>query len=356
VADEASATCTTVNELVLDTTEKKVYACTVAGSPGTWVNIAGTVSSPDFEGVYTTDAGKNLDISAGATNFSIVTGTNDFIVDSNAWNVTMSGDLDAASITSNGALTATGTTNLNGTANLNGITNIGDGGDNVAVNSGSWIFLRRRRHRLYRPHFHRQHHLHGRLHLPYSSGRQRPGTCSVGQQYFNTTANTLHVCTASNVWTAQGTTATAVNGGVLYGNTSSGTYGFSAAGTAGQFLQSNGAAAPTWADAGGGMMLTGNTNNTLVNNSTLYFPIAGNLAGAVDSVAGSRTLFSRSGTIKNFYLKMDVILTAGKVATVTVMKTASRPGLSSLPLQEARPKIIAILLTRLQSLLTMKLV
>ena len=41
VADEAVATCTTVNELVLDTTENKIYVCIAVGSPGTWTAVAG---------------------------------------------------------------------------------------------------------------------------------------------------------------------------------------------------------------------------------------------------------------------------------------------------------------------------
>ncbi len=36
VADEAAAACTTVNEIVLDTTENVLYVCTTIGTPGTW--------------------------------------------------------------------------------------------------------------------------------------------------------------------------------------------------------------------------------------------------------------------------------------------------------------------------------
>jgi len=41
VADEATATCTTVDELVLDTTENVIYVCTAPGAPGTWIAAAG---------------------------------------------------------------------------------------------------------------------------------------------------------------------------------------------------------------------------------------------------------------------------------------------------------------------------
>jgi len=36
VLDEAVAACTTVKELVLDTTENRIYVCTATGNPGTW--------------------------------------------------------------------------------------------------------------------------------------------------------------------------------------------------------------------------------------------------------------------------------------------------------------------------------
>src|SRR5690606_16700271 len=39
VANEATATCTTVNEVVVDTGEKKLYICTATGTPGTWNSI-----------------------------------------------------------------------------------------------------------------------------------------------------------------------------------------------------------------------------------------------------------------------------------------------------------------------------
>lgn len=47
VADESTATCTTLDEMVLDTAENKIYICTATGSPGTWV-AADTGSSSPF--------------------------------------------------------------------------------------------------------------------------------------------------------------------------------------------------------------------------------------------------------------------------------------------------------------------
>lgn len=41
VADESVADCTTIDELVLDTTENRIYSCSAPGSPGTWVAVSG---------------------------------------------------------------------------------------------------------------------------------------------------------------------------------------------------------------------------------------------------------------------------------------------------------------------------
>ncbi len=112
-------------------------------------------------------------------------------------------------------------------------------------------------------------------------------------------------------------TATPTNGGVAYGDGSA--YQFSSAGTTGQILQSAGAAAPVWID--GGAMMSGVSNNTAVNNTTLFFPVTGAIAGnATDAQAGLRSLVSRAGTIKNLYVKISAALPSGKTGTVTVYK------------------------------------
>lgn len=114
-------------------------------------------------------------------------------------------------------------------------------------------------------------------------------------------------------------TATPVNGGVAYGDGSSLQY--STSGTSGQVLQSAGAASPVWAD-GGTMMFSGASNNTAVNNTTLYFPLnEGGVAGvSTDAQAGLRTLVARAGIVKNLYVKLSAALAAGKTGTVTLMK------------------------------------
>lgn len=66
VADEAAATCTTVNEMVLDTTETRIYVCTAPGAPGTWAATGSSaydqsiVIEPEFEdGVVSSDGSAN---------------------------------------------------------------------------------------------------------------------------------------------------------------------------------------------------------------------------------------------------------------------------------------------------------
>lgn len=66
VADEAAATCTTLDELVLDTTENVIYVCTAVGAPGTWSAISSgdfaqsIVIEPEFEdGVISMDGTSN---------------------------------------------------------------------------------------------------------------------------------------------------------------------------------------------------------------------------------------------------------------------------------------------------------
>lgn len=124
VANEAAANCATVNEVVLDTTEGKMYICTGTGEPGTWSSTVPSAS--DFEAVYAADAGSNLTTSNG--NFTVTSGTGDFIVDSNDWNVTAAGGLDAATISASGDITTSGGTFVVGTTALNETTSPTDSG------------------------------------------------------------------------------------------------------------------------------------------------------------------------------------------------------------------------------------
>ena len=112
-------------------------------------------------------------------------------------------------------------------------------------------------------------------------------------------------------------TTTPTTGGIAFGDGSA--YQFTTAGNTGQILQSAGTGTPIWID--GGAMMTGVSNNTAVNNTTLFFPITGAIAGSsTDASAGLRTLVSRAGNIKNLYVKISAALAAGKTGTVTVFK------------------------------------
>ena len=131
VADEAAATCTTLDEVVLDTTENTIYVCTGVGAPGTWTNAA-SAAGTDLQGAYDADAsgaheivlatgdGEAVEIradaagddllelqNAAATNlvrFSDLAGTtldiDSLIVD---WDATGAFDLDSTSSVSIGA-------------------------------------------------------------------------------------------------------------------------------------------------------------------------------------------------------------------------------------------------------------
>lgn len=121
------------------------------GGPFAAISTGGG-GSTDFEGVYSTDADKVLTTSNGL--FTVNTGTNDFVVDSADWNVSSTGALDAATITSNGLLTGSagatvsaGTISFNASSNFatnintgtsTGAVTIGGGSGTVAVNSTSW--------------------------------------------------------------------------------------------------------------------------------------------------------------------------------------------------------------------------
>lgn len=237
------------------------YVCTATN---TWTALGGGGSS-DFEAVYGADAGNNLDTSNG--NFTITTGTADFVVDSNDWNVDNAGNLDAQNITANatldvngaatigdggdtvvidssdwdisatgdisgaGTITADGlitgtagatisgaTTSINSSSNFvtnintgtsTGQVNIGGNANCVTVDSNTWDiscsglatgftgitssgninFTTANSFRV-------------------PQAASDPGTCSIGQEYYNTTSNTLRVCTSTNTWSSVGASST----------------------------------------------------------------------------------------------------------------------------------------------------
>jgi len=164
--------CKYVGEVALDTNTNAIYTCTVVGAPngGTWV-------SADNNPADGTSAGNTLYWNGTAwTESSALT--------NNAGTVTIS----------------------NGTTfTANGVVNLGDGGDNVVINSNVWdvtgagvvsgltgitstgaI------------------NFSGASSLSLASvvGPGNPGTCAEGDLVYNQSTNLTYVCTAANTWTA----------------------------------------------------------------------------------------------------------------------------------------------------------
>lgn len=92
-ADEATATCTTIDEVILDTAENRFYICTATGSPGTWI-AADVGSADDFESVYATDADDTL--TTGGGNFTVATGGGNqfFTLGAGEFDITSTGLID----------------------------------------------------------------------------------------------------------------------------------------------------------------------------------------------------------------------------------------------------------------------
>jgi hypothetical protein len=121
-----------------------------------------------------------------------------------------------------------------------------------------------------------------------------------------------------------GQTAALTAGGVVYGASTT-AMGVTSAGTSGQVLQSTGSGTPAWVN-GGTMMLSGNTNNstetTTSGGQKNYYPVTGTISSVStsDVSAGTRTVMSRAGTIRNLYVVLDGAPGGGKNITVTIYK------------------------------------
>jgi len=97
--------------------------------------------------------------------------------------------------------------------------------------------------------------------LPIANG----GTGTSSTTFANLTTNVTGTLPIANGGT--NSTAAATAGGVGYGTGTA--HAYTAAGTAGYFLQSNGASAPTWAAAGGGSGMTLLSTVTASNSATV---------------------------------------------------------------------------------------
>lgn len=253
-AAAAPGTCTE-GEIYYNTTDNTTYSCTATN---TWTAFSS--GSQDFESVYGADGDNTLTTSNGA--FTINTGTNDFIVTSNDWsvdasgniagnNVTANGTLDAngivtlgdngdtvaidssdwdisttgdmtgiGAITMDGLLTGTAGATLSGAAvSLNnnsnfavdiatgtstGAVSIGGGSNTVAINTTSWdISSAGVASGFTGLTSTGTVDFSGASRLALHQGAANPGTCTEGDIFYNTTDDTLYVCTATNTWTGQ---------------------------------------------------------------------------------------------------------------------------------------------------------
>jgi hypothetical protein len=172
-----SAACATVNELIVNTTFNRIEICTVTGGAGaaTWIVAdAGTLDGIDSTQFLRSDTSDNY---------------------------------------TSGTLTFDNGTTLT----VNGTANVGDGGDSVAVNSSTWDISAVGVGSGFTG-FSSSGTVSSSGTLSstgvvdfstatsfkFPQGAADPGTCSVGQAFYNTTSNTLKVCTVTNTWTVAG--------------------------------------------------------------------------------------------------------------------------------------------------------
>ena len=142
--------------------------------------------------MYANDIDNTLSTTNG--DFTVDTGTADFLVTSNDWSVDSGGNLTANNVTANGTLDA------------NGTVTIGDNGDNVTIDSSVWdISSAGVASGLTGITSTGTVDFTGSTSFRIHETSSDPGTCTVGQQYFNTTDNTVKTCTSTNTWTSSTT-------------------------------------------------------------------------------------------------------------------------------------------------------
>lgn len=160
--------CNYVNEVAIDTTTKALYVCTATGSPG------GTWKSADNNPAAGTSTGNTLTWNGSAW------------VESNA----LTNNAGTVTVTNGNTFTA------------NGPINLGDGGDGIAIDSNTWdISSAGAASGLTGIISTGTINFSGATSLSIPQGIGNPGTCTVGQLFYNTTTNATYECTATNTWT-----------------------------------------------------------------------------------------------------------------------------------------------------------
>jgi len=118
-------------------------------------------------------------------------------------------------------------------------------------------------------------------------------------------------------------TATPTNGGVAYGTGSA--YAFTAAGTAGYVLTSNGSSAPTWQASTGGLTITDDTTT----NATRYLTFTSATTGSISSANVSSTKLTYNPLTGSFSSPQTVASNGLVVNSNTVAASYSIPSGSS---------------------------
>ena len=68
VADEATTACTTLSEMVLDTTEHQIYVCTAVGNPGTWAQVGSSATPQNMSLVFVPEYDDSVIFKDGSDN------------------------------------------------------------------------------------------------------------------------------------------------------------------------------------------------------------------------------------------------------------------------------------------------
>jgi hypothetical protein len=155
-----------------------------------------------------------------------------------------------------------------GAVTLAGTLNVANGGTGVTTSTGSGSVVLSTSPSLVTPD----------LGTP-TSGNFSTGTFTwptFNQNTTGTAANVTGIVAIANGGT--NATATPTNGGAAYGTGSA--YAFTAAGTAGQVLTSNGAAAPTWEANASGLAITDDTTTNATRYLTFTSATTGSITGA----------------------------------------------------------------------------
>ena len=202
----APATCDAgeTGRLYIDTSNAYSYICN--GTTWERIDANGSGASGDFEDVYTNDADNTLTTSDGS--FTIARGSGAFTL-SGTGSITIGGGATTVDV-STLSIDSTDTTNLTMTANDAGTktltvsaTNEGAGAGQLAISTDVWdITGAGVASGLTGITSTGTIDFTGASRFAMHQGSSNPGTCTEGDQFYNTTDHTLYVCTATDTWSS----------------------------------------------------------------------------------------------------------------------------------------------------------